>query len=174
MGGAERFLGPQRFDRIRPNQARRLCRGLGRNVSTARDEMKVLTVRQPWASLIICGAKNVENRNWSTEHRGLMLIHAALEPAPPLEWERARELLEQANADPEAIKQFFDAAGLESERGVILGSVVLDAVWQNPYCSPWASEDFRYQWVLKNSKQFPSTVPVKGRLGLWNWDEQYV
>ena len=26
--------------------------------------MKAIAIRQPWASLILCGAKDVENRNW--------------------------------------------------------------------------------------------------------------
>jgi hypothetical protein len=38
--------------------------------------MKVLTVRQPWASLIVAGIKNVENRSWRTKYRGKLGIHA--------------------------------------------------------------------------------------------------
>ena len=43
----------------------------------------VLTVRQPWASAIICVGRDVENRTWSTSYRGLLYIRAgmALEPA---------------------------------------------------------------------------------------------
>lgn len=32
--------------------------------------MRLLTVRQPWASLIINGFKPIENRTWSTDYRG--------------------------------------------------------------------------------------------------------
>lgn len=39
--------------------------------------MKVLSVRQPWASLIVHGPKRVENRTWRTDYRGPLLIHAA-------------------------------------------------------------------------------------------------
>ena len=38
--------------------------------------MKALTIQQPWASLIIAGAKSYETRSWSTKHRGTLLIHA--------------------------------------------------------------------------------------------------
>lgn len=38
---------------------------------------KVLSVRQPWASLIVCGFKPFENRSWSTSHRGPVWIHAS-------------------------------------------------------------------------------------------------
>ncbi|HXO26303.1 MAG TPA: ASCH domain-containing protein [Thermoanaerobaculia bacterium] len=36
-----------------------------------------LTVRQPWASLIIWGLKGVEIRSWSTDLRGTLVIHAS-------------------------------------------------------------------------------------------------
>ncbi|MBN2077483.1 MAG: ASCH domain-containing protein, partial [Spirochaetes bacterium] len=39
--------------------------------------MKALSIRQPWAELILRGIKDVENRSWSTNHRGVMAIHAA-------------------------------------------------------------------------------------------------
>ena len=38
--------------------------------------MKALTIRQPWASLIVDGEKRVENRTWPTKYRGPLLIHA--------------------------------------------------------------------------------------------------
>jgi hypothetical protein len=37
-----------------------------------------LTVRQPYASLIIAGLKPIENRTWATTYRGPLLIHAAV------------------------------------------------------------------------------------------------
>lgn len=40
--------------------------------------MKALSIRQPWASLIIFGGKDIENRTWRTKHRGPILIHASL------------------------------------------------------------------------------------------------
>ena len=40
--------------------------------------MKVLTIREPWASLIIEGYKNYEFRSWKTNYRGKILIHSGL------------------------------------------------------------------------------------------------
>lgn len=40
-------------------------------------EVRILTVTQPWASLIAFGAKTVETRSWSTPYRGLIAIRAA-------------------------------------------------------------------------------------------------
>ena len=39
--------------------------------------MKAITIKQPWASLIAAGLKDIENRTWKTNFRGRVLIHAA-------------------------------------------------------------------------------------------------
>ena len=36
-----------------------------------------LSIRQPWATLLVRGLKSIEVRRWSTARRGLILIHAA-------------------------------------------------------------------------------------------------
>lgn len=38
--------------------------------------MKAITIKQPWASLIAAGIKDIENRDWNTRYRGPVLIHA--------------------------------------------------------------------------------------------------
>ena len=38
--------------------------------------MKVLTLKQPWASLVANGYKIYEFRTWKTKYRGEILIHA--------------------------------------------------------------------------------------------------
>lgn len=38
--------------------------------------MKVLTIREPWASLIGCGIKIIETRSWATSYRSELYIHA--------------------------------------------------------------------------------------------------
>lgn len=38
--------------------------------------MKALSIRQPWAWLIVNGHKDIENRTWPTRLRGRVLIHA--------------------------------------------------------------------------------------------------
>ena len=37
--------------------------------------MKALSIRQPWAWLIVHGGKDIENRTWATKYRGPVLIH---------------------------------------------------------------------------------------------------
>lgn len=40
------------------------------------EDIRALTIRQPWCEYILRKAKDVENRTWSTNFRGLVLIHA--------------------------------------------------------------------------------------------------
>ena len=39
--------------------------------------VKAISIRQPWAWLIVHGYKDVENRSWFTRHVGTLYIHAA-------------------------------------------------------------------------------------------------
>jgi predicted transcriptional regulator len=39
--------------------------------------MKAISIRQPWAQLVVEGVKDIENRNWFTMHRGRLYIHAS-------------------------------------------------------------------------------------------------
>jgi hypothetical protein len=39
--------------------------------------MKALSIKQPWAWMIIHSGKDIENRSWHTKHRGRFLVHAS-------------------------------------------------------------------------------------------------
>ena len=39
--------------------------------------IRVLTLTQPWATLVAIGAKRIETRSWGTDYRGPLAIHAA-------------------------------------------------------------------------------------------------
>ena len=47
------------------------------NFFKAPDGVVVMTMWQPWASLLVYGVKRVEGRPWLTNHRGRMWIHAS-------------------------------------------------------------------------------------------------
>ncbi|KEP66753.1 UNVERIFIED_CONTAM: zinc finger motif, C2HC5-type protein [Hammondia hammondi] len=65
------------------------------DLEDAQDEGLCLTVRQPFASLIVLGFKAKEGRNWPCAHRGRMWIHAAATPPNPATIEAARRFYEQ-------------------------------------------------------------------------------
>ena len=44
------------------------------------EEIKAISIRQPWVHYIFHCRKDIENRNWKTSHRGRIFIHAAKKP----------------------------------------------------------------------------------------------
>ncbi len=61
------------------------------------DVCYALSLKQPWAALLVHGLKTVEIRRWATTRRGRILIHAARVPDPePLAWARVPPELQEA------------------------------------------------------------------------------
>lgn len=119
--------------------------------------LKVLTIIQPWASLIIDDGKTIENRGFKTRHRGLMGIHAGAKPVAPLHgWQR------------EERTRALKALDHELPRGALLGVVEVVDVTQD-HVSPWA-EPGQWHWVFANPRALPEPVPMRGKLGLWDID----
>ena len=106
--------------------------------------MRAITVRQPWAHLIVTGRKSVEHRSWRTHHRGPLLIHAAKQ-------ERGRGSAELAPG---------------SVSNAVVGVVELaDCVRDDlPGADP---DEGRYYWVLINPRVFVSPLPAHGKVGLF-------
>ncbi|MBK1884659.1 ASCH domain-containing protein [Luteolibacter pohnpeiensis] len=117
--------------------------------------MKALSIRQPWAWLIVNGHKDIENRQWRTHYRGKILVHAAKK--------MTRE--EHAVAAAMAAEQGVTIPAYDDlERGGIVGEVeIVDCVDVDP--SPW----FIGQWgfVLKDAKPQP-LMPCNGKLGFFH------
>jgi len=116
-----------------------------------------LSIRQPWAWLILNAGKDIENRCWRTNFRGHFLVHAA-KGCTRAEWE-------------DAVDFAYDARGLmfevpsvtELNRGGIVGiAEITDCVSRSK--SPWFMGD--YGFVLKNAKPLPF-IPCKGALGFF-------
>ena len=111
--------------------------------------MLCLTIRQPWAAAVLAGLKAVENRSWSTRHRGPLLIHAA----------------RRGRGDP-------TDDGLAY--GALLGVVeLLDCV----ACRHTGGDpgEVGYAWVLTSPRAFRRPVPHPGgRPGLFDVADQVV
>lgn len=120
--------------------------------------MLALSVRQPWAWLIIHGGKDIENRDWPTKVRGRVLIHAAkgmtrdgYDQATLAVWARWPDMASKIPT-PHDI-----------ERGGIVGSVeITDCVIAST--SPWFFG--RCGFVLRDPVAL-SFVPYRGMLGFF-------
>jgi hypothetical protein len=117
--------------------------------------MICLSIRQPWAWLIVNGWKNIENREWPTRFRGRFLVHAS-KGMTRGEYDACRLFMAGFTS--------MDLPPMEAlERGGIVGEAVLldcvrrhDSEW---FCGPWG-------FVLDEARPLPFE-PLKGALGFF-------
>ena len=146
--------------------------------------MKALTIWQPWASLIACGAKQFETRSWATKYRGPIAIHAAMKDPTKLPL-LGKEAFERI------VREEICAGRCPSwcfmPTGKVIATAELVNVWRivhhpgtyiprlGDYFVPKKETDLgdwtpgRYAWELANVKFLPEPIPVKGKQGLWNF-----
>jgi len=154
--------------------------------------MKALTVKQPHASLIVEGIKDIENRTWKTNFRGMVLIHAGIKPDNI-------KLEIEGQASVKEIEMFSALGRSEDDNlfGCIIGSVeIVDCVINHP--SIWAEKQHClyhapcndltkrpncldgcmyfskpiYNWVLANPIKFEKPIPCKGKLRFWEYPDE--
>ena len=126
--------------------------------------MKVLTIKQPWATLIIQRDKRFEFRSWQTKYRGELLIHAG------------------KGIDKEAINRLKKYIPEVLPQGKILGKVTLvDCIKMSPEFKEmllnensdiYTKSSFKenYGWQLENVEVFDEPIEVKGHLSLWDYE----
>ena len=118
--------------------------------------MKALSIRQPWASLIVAGYKTVENRPWRTHYRGPTLIHASLK----LDREAYGDV-EQGIHPVTGAPWIF--SGMDFRTGGIIGqATIVDCVEETD--NPFFVGPFGF--VLEDAKPLPFH-PCKGMLGFF-------
>lgn len=122
--------------------------------------MKALSIRQPWAWLIVNGYKDVENRTWSTPLRGTVLIHAS-KTMTDADYDEALAFIRSkhsiSNLASIVPKQH------ELELGGIVGRATIANCSQS-YPSPWFTGP--HGFVLREACRLPFT-PLKGALGFF-------
>lgn len=147
--------------------------------------MKALTIRQPWASLILSFDENgrpnkmIETRSWKTSYRGRLAIHSA------------KFIPDKFFIDMAMSKmQHFILAGLDGDfslielpYGAVIGSVCLvDCLPMSELIgSAYDTERERafgdwsigkYGWILGSPVVFEKPIPATGKQGLWEWTQQ--
>lgn len=131
--------------------------------------MKAISIKQPWASLIAHGIKDIENRTWKCPQKYIgqrVLIHAS----------SGKRIFEFSNKQKDKLIEnkfsHFMCEHYDYPRGAIIGSVVIaDCVQNHP--SVWAIKGC-WNWVLKDAVLFDNPIMnVKGKLGFWEYNIKY-
>lgn len=141
--------------------------------------MKCLSLWQPWATLMMIGAKRIETRSWPTEHRGTLLIHAATK--------FSTDLVELCHEEP--FRTCLHSAGIvrwqDLPKGSVLGHVQLVDCRKivvdgselaegtvmpppQPERSFGLYEAGRFAWLTEKPTAFSSPIPYKARQRIFN------
>ena len=127
--------------------------------------MKTLTIKQPFATLIVEGLKEYEFRTWKTNYRGEILIHAG------------------KAVDKKAMKK-YEYLGLEYPKGCIIGkATITDCIKIDDnarkklkeknsiiYSNIIDNKDWNgYGFKLENVEKLEN-IEVCGKLSFWEFD----
>jgi hypothetical protein len=120
-----------------------------------------LSIRQPWAELIMQGRKTLEIRTWKAGYRGPIWIHTGLH-------------VDEALDTRFALRDLF--------RGGLIGVVELKSIepvdeigweaWRDRHLDFGPFKQGLFVWVLSNPKRLHSPVRTSGRTGLYPLDPQ--
>ncbi len=126
--------------------------------------MKVITIKQPWATLIAEGYKEYEFRTWKTNYRGPILIHAG-KGIDKKDMEKFKHLnLNYPSGCIIAKANLTDCIYVTDDMGKKLFEQD-PLVYNNLTSNDWNGYGFKLQNVTKISQ-----VPINGQLGLWNYE----
>jgi hypothetical protein len=132
--------------------------------------MKAISLWQPWATLIVIGAKKYETRSWSPDHFGRVAIHAAKH--------QAQEIIELCKQEP--FRSVLATVGIKSFADLPLGAYVGECSIVRAHRTEKMSVsdqerafgDYgrgRWAWELEKPIPYPQPIPGRGQQGFWEW-----
>ena len=126
--------------------------------------MKVLSIKEPFATLIKDGVKIYETRSWRTNYRGEIYIHASLSLSKSERVESANKYLKSE------IKPGFILCKCELVDCIPMTDEFINYINKDTleYDYGLYSEG-RYAWKLKVLEVLDEPISAKGKLGIWNY-----
>lgn len=127
--------------------------------------MKVITIKQPFASLIASGIKQYEFRTWKTNYRGELLIHAGkgVDKKAMKKFEKynleypSGAIIAKVNlSDCIKVDEDFRKV-LEEENPLVYSSIIKHSEWEG------------YAFKMKNVVEI-DPIEINGKLSLWEFD----
>jgi hypothetical protein len=124
--------------------------------------LKCLSLRQPYAQLLVSGKKTIEIRTWNTKFRGQFLIHASKKIN--------KEACNRLKVNPSKLVT-----------GVILGKGTLSVVKsyesknsfirdKNKHFAGSNYDRKKYGFIINQALRFKIPIPIQGKLGFFDVD----
>lgn len=130
--------------------------------------MKVLSLKEPFATLIKNKKKYIETRSWKTNYRGELYIHASIAKIGK-SIDGRDELIKLINNDE--MGYGYILCKCELEDCILMTEGYIERIKkQEPeqyVCGRY--EVGRYAWILKNIEPLTNPIIAKGQLGIWNY-----
>ncbi len=131
--------------------------------------MKVISLTEPYATLIKEQKKKIETRSWKTSYRGELYIHASSTKVPK-EWKENKELM--------SLLQEKLSFGKIICKCNLVDCIEMTEEWINKIKKENSQEYLcgvyekgRYAWILEKIEPLNSPITVKGHLGIWNYED---
>jgi hypothetical protein len=139
-------------------------------------DIRILSVKQPWATLIVRGVKRFEARSWPPRWRGRIAIHASSTPIPRAAWEDlvSDTLVREALAHV-GLAHYRDVQALP--RSAVVGAATVEDA---RIVLDWSAEELldldaalssgfppEILWRLTEPFEFAPITGVDGKLNLW-------
>ena len=131
--------------------------------------MKVLSIIEPYATLIKDGVKTIETRSWKTNYRGELYIHAS-STKMPREYKENLELM--SLIDKEKLNYGSIICSCELVDCIEMTEQFIEYIKNNnktEYLIGLYSTG-RYAWILKNVKILDTPIKAKGHLSIWEFN----
>ncbi len=140
--------------------------------------MRIISLWQPFAMLVVLGLKQYETRHWDTSYRGLLGIHAARH------WTKQDEAMLRSFIDEFKLDASFGSplrdtlSGSGKYFGSLIGTVRVVNTYPTESLTHISYREFcfgdysakRRGWLLNSATLFKEPIPMIGHQGFWEAD----
>lgn len=130
--------------------------------------MKVLSIKEPYATLIKDKVKFIETRSWKTNYRGVLYIHASKSKV-------GKDILNK-----KSLSKLYNIDKLNYGKIIckckLIDCIVMDTNFINKVKlnnNEYICGDYkigRYAWILDDIEVLDNFIDTNGRLGIWNYE----
>ena len=121
---------------------------------------KCLSLKQPYAELVVTGKKTIELRTWNTKFRGEFLVHASQK--------MDKEACERNKIDPGSLiigaiigkGYLYDVKFYDSKKSFIHD--------RKKHLADIEHFDHNYGFMIKDAQKFKKPIIIPGKLGFFN------
>ena len=130
--------------------------------------MKVLSIIEPWATLIASKQKYIETRSWKTSYRGELYIHASKKLINKKD-EKIQELLKLLPTQEMNYGKIICKCELVD--CIYMDEKFINEIKQNnqeQICGYYKIG--RFAWILEKMELIQPKIEAKGKLNIWNFE----